>query len=159
MLPRGKYPLMGRYSVLGIPRWCFLRKLWSIFIYFFHTQSSSWVSLKVCLLQTSQMVPTLPPLWRGHSFFSLRCEHVGMCSVWKGGGASQADWVPESRHLKYKWSQGELWVVSLFPRAIHLLWVVQLISNAGASWQLQKGAVMQWEGREDSLAGEVVFDL
>lgn len=119
---------------------------------FFDTQSSSWISSKVFLLQTSQMVPSVSPLWRGH-FFSPppRCEHVCVLSVENGeqvkqnGSQSPGTWSTDD----YRENCG------LFPLAIHLLWVVQLISDVSTSWQLWQGAIMQWEVREDSLAGKL----
>lgn len=43
----------------------------------------------------------------------------------------------------------------LFPRS----WVVHLINNASASWQVWQGTIMRWEVMESSLAGKVVPDL
>lgn len=122
----------------------------------FHTQSSSCVSLKVSFLHTSQMVPTLSLLWRDHD--SLLPQVWACVCVFSMESGEQVKW-NEFQSLG-TWSTNDHRVnCGLFPLALHLLWVVMLISNASASWQLWQGAVMQWEVREGSLAGEVVPDL
>lgn len=83
--------------------------------------------------------------------FSPRCEHVGVLSLESGEQVKQ-----NRSQSPGTWNTNDYREnCGLLPLAIHLLWVVQLISNASTSWQLWQGAVMQWEVREGSLAGKL----
>lgn len=118
---------------------------------FFHTESSSWVSFSCThhrwfplFLPSGEATPS-----------PRRYEHVCVCLVWKAGSKSSRMSLrvqrPEVQRIPGK--------IVGFPLALHLRRAGPLISNAVTSWQLGQGALMQWEGSEDSLAGEVVPDL
>ena len=122
----GKVPCSGRRAVLGTPRWGFLRKLWFVFsnIHASLTLSPApesadrFLSCKAhrwspVFLPSGEPTPSSPG---GVSM--CVCALCGMGSGERGG---QAEWVLESRDLKYGGSRGKWWVV---PLAVHLPCVV-----------------------------------
>lgn len=79
-----------------------------------------------------------------------------LCGTGSGERGSQAERRPGVQGLQRRGSGGKWRAVSSGrPPALRGAY----ISGARASCQLWEEAVMQWEVREDSLAGEVVPDL
>lgn len=158
------FPRENIFSCEGVLCWEYQRERGIFFKKFWNM--SSWHGLFY------KLSPAPESVWRflickHHRWFPLflppgqttplcapRHEHVCVLNVESGQQAKQNE-----SQSPGTWSMND-------PRencglgllAIHLLWVVQWISNASASWQPWQGAVIQWEVWEGNLAGEVVPD-